>query len=734
MDEFQDTNKLQCDLLEKLSNKNITIVGDLNQSIYRFRGAYKHNFDNFKKNFQVKSNEIFTLDKSHRSTNKILKTAHELILNNYENKEDCFLTLNAKNKEGCNIQVYELESNKEEVRKIHELIQSEISKNTPLEEICVMFRTHQQSRMLKTYLDFHKIPYVSVTKSSLLKIPEIKITKDYLTIIHKIKNKVKGGEHVWWDLFHNSNFNREDSIILSRFIKENREKDNLSQTLIANMQSLPLSQDGKIKLSIILSRINNLLIFADKPTPELILKIYENAGFDIKNDEEKMLILDKFHFIAKEFSESEFSDLSSFIHHLEIINALGIEIEAPEMNKKGVRIMTNHSTKGLEYKAVVISNLAQKRFPMEKVYGGIIPSELSPEIAEKIDKIDQKDKEKVIKEYEEQNQLLEERRLCYVAFTRAKENLYLTYAKKYGEREALPSQFLNEINYKKNPVISFIIDQDKKYISPEINEEKTVKSALDLEKNKAPQNFSFSPSSLQLFTECQKRYEYRYVYNMPDQEPIAWDALKLGSFVHKVFEEGVKSRYKTEKQFIDYAKSLQLSEEWNFIEVKEAMPLIRVFFHRNKDKYNEKSLTEVSLPIKIEDIKFFGKADRIDFNSKGEIEIIDYKTGSTEINARYRNWQLGYYALAVKQLGIGNPIKITLDLLKKEKPIEFIINKEGEVKDSISGRFMFTLEEVKKELADIARQIIKCYETNFKTCPEEKNCDFCNEFIRNYQK
>src|SRR3989344_5150674 len=109
VDEFQDTNKVQCMLLDKIAKKrDVTVVGDLNQSIYRFRGAYEDNFNYFRQIFNVKDSDIFKLDKSYRSTNKILNIAHELIQKNYENKKDCFKVRNAHNFEGEKVKIYEL--------------------------------------------------------------------------------------------------------------------------------------------------------------------------------------------------------------------------------------------------------------------------------------------------------------------------------------------------------------------------------------------------------------------------------------------------------------------------------------------------------------------------------------------------------------------------------------------------------------------------------------------------
>lgn len=721
VDEFQDTNKLQFDFLKLLApEKNITVVGDLNQSIYRFRGAYKENFNIFKQYFQASDSDIFTLAKSFRSPNSVLKTAHKLIENNYKNKKECFFVENAHNRKGDKIKVYELKNAKEETRKIMEIIQSELARGVPEEEICVLFRTHQQTRLLKKALEYHNISYTAVASKSLLKTIPVKTTLDYMKILDSIKSKKKGSDNSWWNIFHSSDFPEEDIVKLGRFLKDNTDIDNLSQLILDN--DIKLSEQGKVKLSLIVKKVKDLIPSIDQKLPELVLKIYETLGLSsesVSENKEDLLCMHKFHELVREYTEIESPMLNDFLHHMQIIDALGIEIESPAIDDSGVRIMTQHATKGLEYKTVIVSNLAQKRFPMERISSNsLIPAELSPELKEVLQEVSEAEREYIIKEYERENQLLEERRLCYVAFTRAKESLYLTYAKEYANKKHFPSQFLNEINYKQNPEIEFIEDSKETYEEPKL----TIKPALIEKKPK----IRFSPSSLLLFDECQKKYEYKYIYNMPEAKPISWEAIKLGSFVHHIIETGVKSLYKTEKDYTILAKTLQADEEWDFINLDEALPLIKVFFERNRNKYNKNSKTEINLQANIEGISFTGYADRIDFTEKG-IEIIDYKTGNSQISPRARNWQLGFYALAAKEK-YGKVYKLTLDMLKKEKPIEFVIDEEGNALEA-GGRMSFNLDEVKDEMLETARQVLGCYQSGFKPCSIEKNCDFCNEYV-----
>jgi len=693
VDEFQDTNKIQCMLLDKIAIKrNITVVGDLNQSIYRFRGAYEENFQYFKDIMQVKKEDIYHIEKSYRSTNKILNIAHELVQNNYQKKEDCFKVKNAHNIAGENIGIFELNNGREEARKITEIIREELKKGTPIKEICVIFRTHQQANMLKRHLEYENIPYTSVNKESLLKTSVIRTVRAYLTILDKINSKSNGGEQALWEIVHNSNFSKEDELAITREIKSWKENQVLKFTE-SKIQNI--SKEAEIKLESIKNNIDTLLKEVSLPIKDLIKKIYTTLNLQNEENREsnKFLALEKFYEFTSEFSTSE-EDLSSLINHLAAIDALDITVESPAAIKEGVRIMTNHATKGLEYDVVIMSSMVQKKFPMDK------PSKEDTE----------KSKE---------SQLMEERRLCYVGFTRTKKRLYITYAKEYGQRAFEPSQFLKEINYQNNSEIDFIKDTQI------LNENE--KEVPKLESQVIDKKTSFSPSALQLFDECQKRYEMKYIYNMPDPTPDSWEAITLGTFIHEVLEKAVAEKAKNLKEIEDKAKIIQM-EKYKEINLDNALPMIKVFFERNNGKYNEFSLTEKHLRTEIESITFNGFADRIDFDDNGELTIVDYKTGKSEIKPKYRNWQLGIYALASKQL--GDPKRLVLEMLQKEHPLVFELDKNGIAKEVHSARTKFDLNEVKKEIVQVAKEIIKAKTTSFKVCNPEKNCQFCQDLVK----
>lgn len=717
VDEFQDTNKIQLDMIFALApHKNITVVGDLNQSIYQFRGAYEENINLFRKHFGVESKDIFNLDRSYRSPNRVLALAHELIVHNYQDPSNCFEVKNANARDGQEIEIFELKNAQEEARKITEIIENEKEEGKAYEDICVLYRAHQHGRIIKRALEIKKIPFVAIGKSSLLKQKSIKQIVNYLSLVNKILKKDRGIQE-WWTLVFQSNLHKDDLVKVTEFIKEKKEEENCNAKILSNIDKLALSEEGAMKIRSITERVKLLIPLNGMPLIDFLEAAYPILGVltDGADKKETMLNLNRFHELAKRHAKQHYPELDSFLNHLAAMEELGIEIEAAEIEQSGVRLMTSHATKGLEFKTVILTNLADKRFPMENgSRTSLIPLELI--IASKNISSAQS-----IEDAEKRSQLLEERRLCYVSFTRAKEKLFLTYAQEYAQKKTGPSRFLLELKFKENKKTKFTQDLEEKPLAPgepELQPAQEVNTS-DLKAK------TFSPSSLLTFRECQKKFEYKYIYNMPEKTTFSMDAAKAGSFVHLVLEQGVSKQFTTLKEFKDLALTLFTEEEWSSIDIADALMLIEIFFERNKTKFSPESRTEQPLKLDIEGLRFIGFADRIDFTPKG-IEIIDYKTGKTILTPTERNFQLGYYALAASRL--GKVKKLTLDMLRHEKPLEFDLDDSG-LAMSENGRMSFDLNEVKEELASTARDILSAYKSGFMPCPVEKNCEFCEEYV-----
>jgi DNA helicase-2/ATP-dependent DNA helicase PcrA len=475
IDEFQDTNKLQYELIKYIAkHKNITIVGDPNQSIYAFRGAYKDNFDHFIKDFNIKKENIFKLDKSYRCSNKILDIAYRLIKHNIKEEkqnEELIYLKNANNIEGDQVKVIELSDEYEEARYIADQILRKIEEGVSLKDIAVFIRTHKQSEVIKKELSLKKIPFIYSGDINLLQFSEIKTTIAYLSLLSNILENNGTGQQAWWYLFNYENkISYKDLLKIGKHLKKHRNENLRIDTLLFD-NNLDLSSNTKQIIDKISKRIDYLVKISNRSLPKLILEIYNLTGlsraYSLKRTPENiehLLNLKTFYDIVNNYSKKYDDNILNFTKYLEILNKLDINIDSNQtQNVNAVKLMTMHASKGLEFKVVFVSNLAKNRFPIHRTsHEPIIPKEFVPDVKLVIDKFKEDNKDlletkpnkyykalkKKITDYEKKSFRKEERKLAYVAFTRAIDNLYLTYAKEYSNKKEPNSIFLDEINYK----------------------------------------------------------------------------------------------------------------------------------------------------------------------------------------------------------------------------------------------------------------------------------------------
>ena len=750
----------------------------------------------------VEDEDIFHLDKSYRNTNNILKVSHELIKNNYENPEDCAEIENAHGVDGKKVRVVELLNAEEEARYIAEYVEKAIEEGIPKKEICVLFRTHAQSKVLREALEMKEIPVIASGKTSLLHRREIKTVISFLSILSNLYERTGTGDQAWWNLFHYKNsLSPEDSIKIGRYLKKHRDEElGIDEALLSANNDLNISDEGKRIIDRVVKKLQELVKVVNKPLPELVLDIFEISGLNRAFTHERsienleaLMNLKSFHKLAENFYNIHDKSLPKFIEYLEIIEKMGVNIPPSRVEHvDAVRFMTIHASKGLEFRRVIVSNVADKKFPVTRTSNEpLIPVHLRPHLQKKIaewkeEELSEKEIEKKIKEYDKEIQLSEERRLAYVAFTRASEELVLTRARSYNEEKdsADPSIFLREINYKENENIEHIIDEEENsaFFSPnsafekhKLDLKKQIIESLDNENlpsvvervmyyltcrdekvsdfqtqlskvHISPKelqahlervrketslltfddNIVLSPSAMITYNECPKKFELQHLLQMPEQGSFDGEisGANVGSFVHQVLENGVKKNFQTKEEFIEEATKLKEQPEWNNIPLENAIPLIDVFWERNKNKYTKESLCELKLPFKMEGFKFYGIADRIDILKDGSVEIVDYKTNKNPVEKSKREMQLGFYALALQSKSYKVKY-LTLDMLKLEKPVIYELGEDGIAKDTVGRGKPFNLADVKKKIVETAEAIKHDFETEFKVVEDEGKCRFC---------
>ncbi|MCL1901123.1 MAG: UvrD-helicase domain-containing protein [Firmicutes bacterium] len=412
IDEFQDTNEIQYKLALMLSSrhKNIFAVGDDDQSIYSFRGANVGNILDFQKQFpDVK---IFKLERNYRSTKKILNAANHIIKNNRQRMEK---TLWTENSDGVKIETYYGFDENYEANHVVNTIKSLTDYGYKYSDFAILMRVNALSRSFEAECLKYNIPSRVFGGFRFFERKEIKDIVSYLRIvvnpfdeeaILRVINVPKRGigEAAVLNL---KNYANANDVTLYDVIL-NIEKTELNKPLINKVLPFKSLILDLIKANLSLSALD-FIDYCIKATN--ILSMFDDDSEESIN---KKLNIDEFIASAKDFFKAnEFADLSDYLQSITLIS----DMEEEAVSDNFVTISTVHAAKGLEYKVVFIAGLDDGIFPINN---------------------------------SDNYDLEEERRLMYVAITRAKERLYLTRAKSrflYGNRSlTLESRFLKELD------------------------------------------------------------------------------------------------------------------------------------------------------------------------------------------------------------------------------------------------------------------------------------------------
>ncbi|MBI3366650.1 UvrD-helicase domain-containing protein, partial [Candidatus Roizmanbacteria bacterium] len=370
VDEFQDTNYAQYTLTRLLSekSKNITVVGDFSQSIYSWRGADIKNLEKFQEDFS--DVKVFNLEENYRSSQKILDFAYEVIS---KNQTHPILHLFTDNKEGEEVEFFEAENEEYEALHIADTIK-ELSRHDAYSSLAVLYRTNAQSRIIEEAFLHYGIPYVLVGGTRFYERKEIKDVLSYLRLL----------------------IHPEDEIAKDRVVKIGKKKWELFKTFYESVKDL----------------------IDQKTTDEFMEEIFRATGYlqlynpDDEEDYTRLENIKELKSVAVTYPK-----LVEFLEQVALVESEYFEGEKKDGMNDGVRLMTLHQAKGLEFSHVFIIGLEE----------GLLPHSRS------IDNI-----------YE----LEEERRLFYVGITRAKSRLYITYTRRrfiFGRRgDTVKSRFIDE--------------------------------------------------------------------------------------------------------------------------------------------------------------------------------------------------------------------------------------------------------------------------------------------------
>ena len=503
IDEYQDTNNLQYKIIDLIARKssNLCVVGDENQSIYGFRGANILNILNFETNYN--NAKIIKLEENYRSTTTILDAANELIKNNKSSKDKKLWTQNGK---GDLIKVLACDNARDEVSRIIEIIKENHQNGIAYRDMTILYRTNAQSRLFEEGFLRYNIPHKVFGGISFYSRAEIKDIIAYLSIIvnpqdelnlQRIINvpKRKVGEKGIEKIITYARENNLNLLEALSHIKEisgltvvGKEKLLEMYDIIKELKDLSYTETASYIVQTLIDKIKYI---------DYIKENYSDAEARIENiDEFKNSILELENVVGE-------LRLNEYLENVSLISAT----DDLEEKSDYVKLMTIHNSKGLEFPIVFLVGFENEIFPGSRAMF-------------------------------EEKEMEEERRLCYVALTRAEKKLYLSHATirfVYGQdRLSTPSVFLKEIPEK---LLDIDVKKERLYFADDYSDEiKAYENNRKFEKKKTEINT-------------------KNTIKIPDNTKEVLDTLgfKVGDKVkHKKFGLGVIKNIDAKKIYVQY--------------------------------------------------------------------------------------------------------------------------------------------------------------------------------------
>lgn len=392
VDEYQDTNNSQYLLINLLAqaNRNLCVVGDDDQSIYKFRGANIGNILNFEDDYS--DVQKITLDQNYRSTQNILDAANSVISNN---KGRMGKSLWTSNGDGNRVYVYTGTNEYDEARYIARQIKKHFDEQGSFSDCAILYRTNAQSRVIEEMLMRESVPYKVLSGLRFYDRKEIKDIIAYLRVVYNPNDDVSLARII------NEPKRKIGNATLEKARNIAREKETSLYDVISHADDYPEFKTAIKKLLGFSEIIQSLIKLKDTVTIEdLTGRILNDTGYmpalvmeDTTESKTRIENLGEFISVITEFEKNEETGntLGEFLENISLVS----DIDGYDENEDSAVLMTIHSAKGLEFPIVFLSGLEEGLFPG-------------------------------MRSMESDDDIEEERRLCYVAITRAKEQLYIT--------------------------------------------------------------------------------------------------------------------------------------------------------------------------------------------------------------------------------------------------------------------------------------------------------------------
>ncbi|MEO6833548.1 MAG: ATP-dependent DNA helicase, partial [Chitinophagaceae bacterium] len=660
VDEFQDTNGAQSELLYELTkfwdDPNLFVVGDDDQSIYEFQGARVKNIIEFYERFEEHI-KVIVLTDNYRSSQAILDMATSSINNNQQRllKQVPSLKLNkdivAKNPRFADGKDNIRPRIKQYPNLLHEqadiVMQIEVLRaaGMPLQDVAVLYAQHKQADFLMVLLERKGIPYSVKRPVDVLSVPLIKNLLLVLQYLQEERQKSFSGEGILFEILHAPYYGiaptdiAKLSLYMSTLRGENKTYWRLVLAQPLLLESLNLDTVSAIH------RIGKcldewLMTMSNLTLPLLLEKMVYESGiieFLLHGKEpawEIQVLHTFFHFVHENHERTPKLNLQSFLDMIEKMQdeKISLPLEKVIQQDNGLRLFTAHGAKGTEFEHVFIlganSDFWEKKRARTDIFK-LPPMEMN------------------FKDEEEKSSSEEvTRRLFYVALTRAKKALLISYSttnEKGAERTA--SSFIDEIAQPEEHILTK--PSEEEMVSslswamspvPEVQIELADKTIIA----RTLQNFNMSYSSLSKYLRCPLAFYYENILRVP---MLKGEALAFGSAIHNALERLFKEMKLRQQEFPSKEELIKFFEQNFYFEgdglpnpayerrLEQGRTVLSDYYDTFKNTWSKN--VEIELSVKrfyLDGVPVVGKIDKIEIEENG-VRVIDYKTGNPDNNA-----------------------------------------------------------------------------------------------------
>ena len=655
IDEYQDTNGAQNEIIRQLisywDSPNLFIVGDDDQSIYEFQGARLKNLLDIYAQYE-RDMELVVLEENYRSSQVILDASAHLIEKNEKRivkklgQENIKKSLKAAHSAFAKLntppQLLAYPNKWHEEVAILYKIKLAIKEGIDLDEIAIIYAKHKQAENLIRLLEKEGIPYITKKKVNILHLPIVQQLRRLLIYIQAEQQLPYSGEYLLYQLlhFHVLDINSRDIAKMSFYLAETdfakrpKWRDLINDGERLNEMGVA-SIDAVLQFGVLLDEL--IIDVANLSLPHLIEKIINRTGIlkyiTLADDRiwQTEVVSTFFNFLVNETNRHPRINLSYLLDLLDRMddNRISIEIQKTISPEKGIHLLTAHSAKGLEFEWVFILDAIKKHWE---------PSSRNSNFQFKFPD--------TVTLSGEEDALEARRRLFYVALTRAKAKIYISYSE-YDEKgkEQPRAQFvdelleMNSVELKKEEVESDYL-LDTQMLSLKETDRVFIKKEARDKVQQLLEGLALSVSSMNKYLKCPLSFYYENVLRVPGFNS---EAASYGTAMHNALQrlfERMKAH--KEKQFPPKSTLVKLFEHemkklrgyFSAKEYRRRLDMGRtnlaIYYDMNIHSWHRNVKVEMSVRnVELDGVPIYGIIDKMELHEGNEIQIIDYKTGSS---------------------------------------------------------------------------------------------------------